>query len=248
MVKKVLIILLGAFLIIFSCSCTRTENTSMNSLGEATTQSTIESVYLIEESEKNLICIELPTDYEFNEKQNIFIADFVSLKIGEISGETFELINSETAIKNSSQDYSGYYIDIESKTSYVSDDVISIVFTGILNKKSAAHPMHLLFALNFNPETMDVVKFSSRHIIDDALYNEFAQLGEKQVLEECGGKWPEDWGTFSEELCSKENFFEALKNENSNSSVNWYYTENGIGFSYSVVHALGGHKEVEIIR
>lgn len=103
--------------------------------------------------------------------------------------------------------------------------------------------MHLFLSLNFNPKTMNIVDFTSRHTIDDELYNKFAQQGEKQFLEECGGKWPEGLSNFSEDLCSKEDFYDGLKND----SINWYYTENGIGFSYLVPYALGNHKEVEII-
>lgn len=174
------------------------------------------------------------------------MTDFLLLKLYEISGENFKLINSERAIKNNNQNYTDYYITIESKTSYASDDIISIVFRGFLNKKSAAHPMHLFFALNFDPRTMSVVDFSSRHIIDDALYNEFVKQGEKEILDKTGGIWPEGWDSFSEMLCSKETFFDGLNGKNS--EIEWYYTENGIGFSYSVPFALGNHREVELRR
>lgn len=135
MYKKVLMILFCVFLMIFACSCTKKENISGISSSETLIKQKTISAYLIEQSNKNLISIKLPTDYTFNEKQYIFIADFVSLKINEISGETFKLINSETAIKDNIQTYSNCYISIDSKTSYVSDDVISVIFTGILNKK-----------------------------------------------------------------------------------------------------------------
>ena len=91
---------------------------------------------------------------------------------------------------------------------------------------------------------MDIINFSSRHIIDDELYNEFAKQGEKQILEETGGDWPKEWGSFSEMFCSKEKFFDWLNNKTT--EIEWYYTDDGIGFSYSVIHALGDHKEVEL--
>ena len=232
-------------MITFGCSCTNAENTTLNSSCGESTELEIKSAYLIEESDENLISIKLPTDYKFNEIQNAFIADFVSSKINEISGETFKLTNSETTTEYS-QNYSGYCINLESETSYVSNDMISIVFMGLLNQKSAAHPINLLFSLNFNPSTLDIVEFSSLHMIDDALYNEFVKQGEKQILEETDGVWPNGWGSFSKTLCSKETFFEGLNNKNSN--IDWYYTENGIVFSYSVPFALGDHKEVELER
>lgn len=68
--------------------------------------------------------------------------------------------------------------------------------------------------------------------------------GEQLILEETGGVWPEGWESFSEILCSKETFLDGLNGKNS--EIEWYYTENGIAFSYSVPFALGNHKEVEL--
>lgn len=248
MVKKLLVILFGIFLMLFNCSCIKKENISKYSSSEIFISSKTKPIYLLEENEKNLISIKLPTDYKFNNTQIEFMTDFLLLKLYEISGENFKLINSEKSIKNDNQNYTDYYITIDSKTSYASDDIISIVFRGFLNKKSAAHPMHIFFALNFDPRTMSVVDFSSRHIIDDALYNEFASQAEKQILEENEGKWPENLGAFSETLCPKECFFEGLKSEEYDFLINWYYTETSIGFSYSVPFALGNYKVVELRR
>ena len=166
MLKNFLIILASVLLIVFACPCKTKENTSELISTETPAESKIKSTYLVEENEENIISIKLPTDFAFNEVQNEFFADFVLSKICDISGKTFELTKSETAVEYN-QNYSEYYIDIESKTTHISDNIISIVFTGLLNQKSAAHPTHLFFALNFNPKTMDIINFSSRHIIDD---------------------------------------------------------------------------------
>lgn len=243
MLEKFLIILASVLLIVFACSCKTKENISEMSSTGTPAESKIKSTYLVEENEENIISIKLPTDYAFNDAQNEFIADFVLSKICDISGKTFELTKSETAVEYN-QNYSEYYIDVESKTTYISDNIISIVFTGLYNKKSAAHPINLFFALNFDPKTMNIVQFSSIHTIDDSLYNEFVKQGEKEILDKTGGIWPEGWESFSETLCSKETFFDGLKGKNS--EIEWYYTENGIAFSYSVPFALGNHREVEL--
>lgn len=232
-------------MMIFNCSCSKKESVSATSSPESSAKPELQSVYLVENSDENIISIKLPTNYEFDEVQNEFIADFVSSKFFKITGENFKLTKSNTAITDDTQNYSGYYINMESKMSYISDNIISIVFTGLYNKMSAAHPNHLLFALNFDPKTMNVVKFSSIHTIDDSIYNEFVKQGEKEILEETGGIWPEGWDSFSKTLCSKETFFDGLNGKNS--EIEWYYTENGIGFSYSVPFALGNHREVEIV-
>ena len=240
--RKIFIIVFCVILTFSFCACVK-EKSNQSKTSQTTSVFKEKKAYLVKNSKEDIISVKLPTDNEYSEKQNRFIVDFISSKINDISGETFELKNSKNAVEYN-QDYTGYFIEIESKTSFASDDIVSIVFTGLLNQKSAAHPTHLFFALNFNPKTMDIINFSSRHIIDDELYNEFAKQGEKQILEETGGDWPKEWGSFSEMFCSKEKFFDGLNNKTT--EIEWYYTDDGIGFSYSVIHALGDHKEVEL--
>ena len=205
-----------------------------------------ESGYLIEENDQNQISIMLPDDREYTAEQNEFIGDFVAQKLCAMTGENFDLVSSSTDIKEPNKDYSNYNISIEGRTTYASDDMISVVFAGSLNKKVAAHPSSVFFTLNFNPATNEIIKFESLHTIDDALYQKFATQGKQNIIDENDGVWPEEFDSFEETLCSKETFFDGLK-VNTN-SINWYYTNEGIGFSYEVIHALGDHKEVEIKR
>ena len=205
-----------------------------------------ESGYLIEENDQNQISIMLPDDREYTAEQNEFIGDFAAQKLSAMTGENFDLVSSSTDIKEPNKDYSNYNISIEGRTTYASDDMISVVFAGSLNKKTAPHPSSVFFTLNFNPATNEIIKFESLHTIDDALYQKFATQGKQNILNECDGVWPEEFDSFEETLCSKEKFFDGLKG-NTN-SINWYYTNGGIGFSYEVIHAIGDHKEVEIKR
>lgn len=240
--RKIFIIVFCVILTFSFCACAK-EESNQSKTSQTTSVYNEKSVYLVKNSKEDIISVKLPTDYEYSEKQNKFISDFISSKINDISGETFELKNSKNEVEYN-QDYTGYFIEIESKTSFASDDIVSIVFTGLLNHKNAAHPINLFFALNFDPKTMNIVQFSSIHTIDDSLYNEFVKQGEKEILDKTGGIWPEGWDSFSEMLCSKETFFDGLNGKNS--EIEWYYTENGIGFSYSVPFALGNHREVEL--
>lgn len=248
MLKRILIIGSCVVAIILLCGCEREECMKKITLPETLVESECEEVYLLEKNEENLVCIKLSLDDRFNEEQTRFVENFVVTELHKMTGVSFDLKKSNDMGDYHDEEYYNYYINLESKVSYVSNDAVSIIFSGVLNKKSAAHPLHLLFSLNFDPNTMNVIQFSERHAIDDALYEEFALEGEKRILEECGGKWPEGWKSFSETLCSKETFVKSLKNDNEYSEVEWYYTEDGMGFSYSVAYSLGGHKEVELTR
>lgn len=239
--KKLLAFLLAmVFVVLVGCNEGATTSETTASVAEPKTG------YLIEENDQNKISIMLPDDREYTVEQNEFIGNFVSQKLYALTGENFDLVSSSTDIKEPNKDYSNYNISIEGRTTYASDDMISVVFAGSLNKKTAAHPSSVFFTLNFNPATNEIIKFESLHTIDDALYQKFATQGKQNIIDETGGVWPEEFDSFEETLCSKEAFFDGLKG-NTN-SINWYYTNEGIGFSYEVIHALGDHKEVEIER
>lgn len=132
---------------------------------------------------------------------------------------------------------------MESTITFASNDLISIVFDGLYNYKTAAHPIHWLFTLNFNPQTLETITLSEKYIIDEALYNIFAEVAETNITNECDGVWPENWGTFSETICSKNHFIEGMIKE---VDFYYYYAETGIVISYPVVHAMGDQKEGEI--
>lgn len=239
--KKLLAFLLAmVFVVLVGCNEGATTSETTASVAEPKTG------YLIEENDQNKISIMLPDDREYTAEQNEFIGNFVSQKLYALTGENFDLVSSSTDLKEPNKDYTNYNISIEARTTYASDDMISVVFGGLLNQKNAAHPTHLFFALNFNPTTLDEIKFESLHAIDDALYQKFKAQGKQNIMDENDGVWPEEFDSFEETLCSKEKFFDGLKC-NSN-SINWYYTKDGIGFSYEVIHALGDYMEVEIER
>ena len=241
----ILYLLLCAILIFTGCS--PAENNAPSNLPVSSSPATGEQ-QLVTDTASDIILVQLPTDERFTETQNRFIEDFVRSKITAYVGEEeFDLTCIENQDSYTDQTYSRYCIKINSTISYISDDLISIVFTGFLNNKNAAHPLNLFFTCNFNPNTMQEIRFLDRFVADETLYQKFAEQGEKNILAEVDGEWPQGWGAFSDELCSKEQFLSGLRNENTTcSSVCCYYTAQNIGFSYSVAHALGDHKEVEL--
>ena len=242
--KKLLAFLLAmVFVVLVGCNDGATSSQTESTADPLTKE---ESGYLIEENDQNKISIMLPDDREYTPEQNKFIGDFVAQKLCAMTGETFDLVSSGSDLKEPNKDYTNYNISIESRTTYASDDMISVVFAGSLNNKTAPHPSSVFFTLNFNPATNEIIKFESLHTIDDALYQKFATQGKQNIIDENDGVWPEEFDSFEETLCSKETFFDGLKGNTS--SINWYYTNEGIGFSYEVIHAIGDHKEVEIER
>lgn len=121
------------------------------------------------------------------------------------------------------------------------EDLLSIVFEGLYNDRTAAHPIHLFFALNIEPKSGETVAFSDRYAIDDALYETFAACAERDITENAGGTWPEGWGTFSDTICDKDSFLNGMR---TSLDFSVFFAEEGVGISYPVPYALGDHMEV----
>ena len=213
-------------------------------------EETTETFVLTEEMQsKNRIAVEFHDTTKWSRQEQVFLEGMVESWLSEYTGEAIDLVITENDNRQESAWEESHMVDLTGETTYRSDSLVSVIFQGMISYKQASHPNHVFFSINFDPRTLEQVPFGSLHTIDAELYQAFAKVGEQNILEECGGDWPENFGEFSEVFCSQENFIEGLQ-ENCplSSRVYYYYTEDGIGFSYSVVHALGGHKEVELLH
>lgn len=199
--------------------------------------------YLIQESGENLISIPIPRRNNMSGEEITMIQNFVQKKIQATTGEEFALTASAQNVKNKDQAYSQYYLVMESQVVYESDSHISIVFYGMLNLKGAAHPTHLLFALNYNPQTLQVISFSEKYVVDNQLYRTFADFAAKAIEEICEGVLPSGWASFSDPICSETAFINGLNEEK---EFCYYLQDTGVVISYPVPFALGDHKEVLI--
>ena len=242
-ISLVLVCVVAVALFLTACS---PEDTNTQSDLEQVTSTETKYLYLVEDSKDNYIVVKLPTNYDLDSKTNKLIADFITTKINEFSGEEFKLIGASALPEQKNLQDSEYYIEIETEVTYNTSDTVSIVFSGLFNKKGAAHPTNLFYALNFDPNTMQEIDFANRYTVDGELYTSFAQSGKEKITQLLGGTWPDAWKSFSEEFCSEQEFFEGIKLNTQGDAVYWYYSKTGIVFSFSVAHALGDHIEAEV--
>ena len=194
--------------------------------------------YLIQDTAENIISIKLPDGSEHAD----LIENMMVSKIKDLSSETITVTRSQTDVADKQREYSGYSIDLDTRISFASEDLVSVVVEGSFNRKGAAYPNDWFFTLNFNPATKQPVKFEDGYVADKALYDAFSAQAKQTIAAENGGEWPESFGEFGEMVCDEESFLNGLKD----GSVYWYLTQNGMGFSCSVIHALGDHIEAEI--
>lgn len=157
--------------------------------------------------------------------------------------EEFELkreteLSDEIPIRIDSGEYTEYILKLEGETVYNGDDHISIVYKGIYNNKTAAHPTNLCFSVNLNDKA-ERVYFKDIYNVSDELYEVFASYAQTKVDEDLA-----DYGlSVKDILCTKDSFLAGIENE---STVNFYMTEDSVGFIYSVPHAVGDYLTVEI--
>lgn len=204
-----------------------------------------ETVYLIENSEENTICVAYPNlQLPESNAANNTIKDFVQKKISEIClMADFNLTESTVKLSETTANYQNTYLNIDYRITYCTEDLISIVFEGLYNYKKAAHPIHLLFSLNMDPASGKQIAFTDRYVVDENLYEVFAAQAEMDITEGAGGTWPKGWGAFSEMICSKSDFLTGLVSE---VDFHVFYTTEGVEISYPVPYAMGNHLEVAL--
>lgn len=121
---------------------------------------------------------------------------------------------------------------------YRDDFCVSILFQGTYSLASAAHPTQFLWALNYNPSTLETYTFSQLYKINNALYLRFKEGGQQAILDKTDGQWPDGWGDFSEVICSEEHFTEGLTSQQ---EFQFYFTNTGVCIVCPVPFALGDY-------
>ncbi len=223
-----------------------TEAEDTGDIGSAIVDVIVEPYYLIDASEKNIVCIKTSPVRTSNPVNitnaiNNYIKSQLSfvyypLEEYELTSEPELSTEIQTRIDNG--EYTEYLVKIEGKTTYNENNLLSVVYTGTYNYKTAAYPTNMCFSVNLN-DSAERVYFKDMYKISDELYSVFA----KHAQDEIDRKY-EGYGLSVEDmLCTKDSFISGIEDE---SSVNFYITEDYVGFIYSVPHAVGDYQTVEI--
>ncbi|MBE6763021.1 MAG: hypothetical protein E7553_01495 [Ruminococcaceae bacterium] len=138
-------------------------------------------------------------------------------------------------------DYSDCFVNIDCEITCNTEERISVLFEGMFNRKTAAHPLNCLFTLNIDPATGNRLMFGNVYAVNDGLYDCFRTYAEKALAVKADEQWMN--GTEFSVLCPRERFLQGLEDE---IEYQTYFTQTGVGFSYPVAHALGDYQTVEI--
>ena len=196
-----------------------------------------ESYFLTESTENDIVSVEVPF-FEGKEIVNKAVYSYILKTLKDLTAEDFDLKTTEKDIEE--KEYKDYYIDISYRIALNSENLISIIFEGFLNYKTAAHPNHLFFTLNLNPKIGEKIYFSKEAKIDENLFNIFIGKATENFSEK-------EASIKVEQVFDKETFLTGLQREYEiESGFYCYYTEEAVGISYPVPFALGNHIEIEI--
>lgn len=240
--KKIFVIIaiFALLLVMNGCNNTKSETSSNISSSDSLMNESVEldePFFLIEESDKNIISVQVPVlRTENTDKVNQVIYDYIEDKIADICLSEYNVIESNSDVSDKNAEYSECYIDVKYRVSLNTENLVSIVFDGIYNYRSAAHPTNLFFTLNINPKTAETVGFTDTYVLDDAVYELFTESALEYI-----SKLTEDITV--DPICTKDEFIDGIKNQN---EFYCYYTDKSVGISCPVPHALGDHLQVEI--
>lgn len=198
--------------------------------------------YLFEKSEANDICVAYPMVVsDKNGEVSTAIYQFVHQEINRLCIDGCRLTTAEEKPVEASTEYNCCFLELDYQVALCTNTMISLVFEGLYNHRNTAHPIHVFFTVNLDPSNGQKIQFTDGYVVDDVLYDTFSQYAEKDIIEKAGGTWPENWGTFSEDICDKECFLDGLATER---DFHVYYTKEGVGISYPVPYVMGDHMEV----
>ena len=204
-----------------------------------------EGNFLVKLDETDRIVIKLPSIKGENATADKQIEDYVCGVLRVMTGISFDLQQTKSAPSYSSDWYADGYTDyalwLDSRVAQCNETLVSIVFEGMLNYRSAAHPTHLFFTLNYNPQTNKTVAFTDMYYLNDSLYGLFLQKI-KEKMSASGISQGIDESFFSE-YCSQEDFVREMSRED---IYQYYFTDTSIGIGFPVPHALGDYIELEI--
>ena len=241
MMKRLLAIILSLILSLLLVGCTdQAEPPLSNKIQE----DRVKSFYLTEESAENLISVQVPVVTTANAQAvNACIKEQVYNELQHwLLLEKCNLKESATPIASISEridpsEYSTQFLHISSHLSFESEEFISLVFTGMHNVKSAAHPNEVFFSINVDVRLAERVGIADIYAVDDSLYTAFLQYVNSERVS--------NNELMSLNVFEKDVFLEGLTQEPEKGFYS-YFTPTHVGISCPVIYALGNHIEAEI--
>jgi len=239
--KKIIIFLV--VLLIFSlASCKNTKLDTLQNSMSTSSNNPLSNHQINGEDKKADYVINENVIEDKTDEHNIWI------KYPQLSGSNSNLNEINQTIKNYAKDYiynnysvyappAGFIsIEIEYEITLSSCDLFSVVFYGYGNAKKAAHPNNEFFTLNINLQDAKQILISDLYQVDDNFITACLELW----------KSPKALKKIERvELPEEKVLYLADENLKSN-TFSIYLTDDSLGITFNVSHAIGDHMEIEI--
>lgn len=194
--------------------------------------------YLTQLTDDCAASVELPDFIMEEEALKQLVFDYIDSQLADYAGD-FELTLSNEDVTAKFGDYL-YQLDLDCRTTYLCDEFASLVFEGLYNYKSAAHPVHELFALNINRLTNERVKLKDIWLVNDKFYEIYQPYAREKLASILADEYKD---VPLEQFVTKESFLAGLETEK---EYCVYYTQSGMVVSCPTSHAIGHHLDVEV--
>lgn len=233
--KPRLIILIPILFILISCSAKTEQNAD-------TTKNSIEL--------NTAVSYEIESRNYSKDEINITYPKIVNLDNDTYEDEINELIQKEAIKIIESYSLEEGNLDVDYRVTFRSNDFLSIQYLGSFFSTGAAHPLNIFYTSNIDLKKAEKVKLSDLLEINEAFVEKFKQGNYKSyddnlnLLEE--GVIEEIWSMYSDA-----DLLHYLQQADEAGQINQlgtfsYITQDSIGVSISIPHAVGDHLEMEI--
>lgn len=126
-------------------------------------------------------------------------------------------------------------INIEYEVTFSNNSFISIVFKGLINATSSAHPSNIFYTLNINIENSSKIRLTDIYNIDD----DFVEICRNELKKQLDSNIA---------IYLDNELKDMLINSDQKSEVYSYYKEKSVGISFPTIHVIGDHSEIEISK
>ena len=251
--KALLFLLVVCFLFFGLLSCDNqsmitTKKENKENEKTETTDETIrsEKLYFVQLREDLYANVSLTNEDSFDELAVDYVKNSIVTHLMEMTDVSFAFTQSNTPLAEQADWSKEVCLELDGVVVGKEDDFISLMFRGLFNRKGTAHPSHIFFTLNFDPNMKKEVDLQQYYTVEDDFYEIFSQKALADLVAEAADQNPQRWQMFLDEYCGKEVFLSALRLGNGTQEIYYYFTEDAIGFSFSVPYAMGGNRIVEL--
>ncbi len=173
----------------------------------------------------------------------------IEISYPQLDGDEYAQINSlisnhavNEAYRYYGNDFTDLTLSIDSRVTLCDGNILSIIFEGVGNVESVAHPNNLFYTLNIDMKSGERIILTDVYSVDAAFASAYRSSPFVQSNESLADAMSEYIGMYTDD----ELITLLSSADNDSSGVYSYFTFEKLGVSIPTIHALGDHAETEM--